>query len=147
MIRRPPRSTLFPYTTLFRSPRKPRIPPSIRTPRDFPTQTRQKRSLDIQVRRGGIFETIGRGLSLQQAFSTGIKELKGTARASFRILEHGKPIDINQPLPRGFRSSEKEEGVIIQKRGFRISSLGELRDITFKGQQARRKKPKLFKIL
>src|SRR5437667_4645946 len=26
MIRRPPRSTLFPYTTLFRSPRAPRTP-------------------------------------------------------------------------------------------------------------------------
>src|SRR6267143_3101476 len=26
MIRRPPRSTLFPYTTLFRSPRRPRLP-------------------------------------------------------------------------------------------------------------------------
>src|SRR5439155_6914519 len=25
MIRRPPRSTLFPYTTLFRSPEKPRL--------------------------------------------------------------------------------------------------------------------------
>src|SRR6516225_11432361 len=28
MIRRPPRSTLFPYTTLFRSPRLPRHPSS-----------------------------------------------------------------------------------------------------------------------
>src|SRR2546430_10719839 len=28
MIRRPPRSTLFPYTTLFRSSREPRGPPS-----------------------------------------------------------------------------------------------------------------------
>src|SRR6266550_4784180 len=28
MIRRPPRSTLFPYTTLFRSRRPPRRPPS-----------------------------------------------------------------------------------------------------------------------
>src|SRR2546430_12322640 len=34
MIRRPPRSTLFPYTTLFRSPRKPRklaVHPRLRT--------------------------------------------------------------------------------------------------------------------
>src|SRR3712207_9271155 len=28
MIRRPPRSTLFPYTTLFRSPRRPSLSPS-----------------------------------------------------------------------------------------------------------------------
>src|SRR2546422_6221108 len=33
MIRRPPRSTLFPYTTLFRSVERPRIPLSLR-PRD-----------------------------------------------------------------------------------------------------------------
>src|SRR5260370_23766988 len=35
MIRRPPRSTLFPYTTLFRSPRcAPRRPTSRNHPRD-----------------------------------------------------------------------------------------------------------------
>src|SRR5258708_21575588 len=33
MIRRPPRSTLFPYTTLFRSPRGERSPPpAVRSP-------------------------------------------------------------------------------------------------------------------
>src|SRR2546422_3745043 len=42
MIRRPPRSTLFPYTTLFRSPpgapvaRAPAAPPSARRPRAAP---------------------------------------------------------------------------------------------------------------
>src|SRR3712207_6884363 len=30
MIRRPPRSTLFPYTTLFRSPRRRRLGPLVR---------------------------------------------------------------------------------------------------------------------
>src|SRR2546426_2505937 len=30
MIRRPPRSTLFPYTTLFRSPDRPDRPPALR---------------------------------------------------------------------------------------------------------------------
>src|SRR2546428_1490288 len=35
MIRRPPRSTLFPYTTLFRSPRR-RRPPARRPPRPAP---------------------------------------------------------------------------------------------------------------
>src|SRR5258707_9060745 len=32
MIRRPPRSTLFPYTTLFRSPSLPGIPPLLSKP-------------------------------------------------------------------------------------------------------------------
>src|SRR3712207_7267570 len=35
MIRRPPRSTLFPYTTLFRSPR-PRMAMEYRCPETFP---------------------------------------------------------------------------------------------------------------
>src|SRR2546422_9736390 len=35
MIRRPPRSTLFPYTTLFRSPPKP-PPPPLKPPPDTP---------------------------------------------------------------------------------------------------------------
>src|SRR3712207_6870552 len=36
MIRRPPRSTLFPYTTLFRSPRLPVEPDPRLRPRDPP---------------------------------------------------------------------------------------------------------------
>src|SRR5690348_17640009 len=37
MIRRPPRSTLFPYTTLFRSPAaRPRRPPGVRAARRAP---------------------------------------------------------------------------------------------------------------
>src|SRR3712207_7193274 len=36
MIRRPPRSTLFPYTTLFRSPRSPAQRPSLRRRRRRP---------------------------------------------------------------------------------------------------------------
>src|SRR5438132_4652289 len=36
-MRRPPRSTLFPYTTLFRSAPALRTYPAIATPRDHPT--------------------------------------------------------------------------------------------------------------
>src|SRR2546430_4379875 len=37
MIRRPPRSTLFPYTTLFRSPRR-RVPRDSGSPRSSPSR-------------------------------------------------------------------------------------------------------------
>src|SRR5258708_17103506 len=40
MIRRPPRSTLFPYTTLFRSEKLPEIDLSKPTPLQFPASTR-----------------------------------------------------------------------------------------------------------
>src|SRR5438034_6830680 len=42
MIPRPPRSTLFPYTTLFRSPRSPDLSPGCATGK-FPGRTAQDR--------------------------------------------------------------------------------------------------------
>src|SRR5690349_23192534 len=42
MIRRPPRSTLFPYTTLFRSPQRP--------PRDLPRRRSRRRSENHHAR-------------------------------------------------------------------------------------------------
>src|SRR5438552_6153188 len=43
MVRRPPRSTLFPYTTLFRSP-FPTVPPSFRSSRSPARWTHSARS-------------------------------------------------------------------------------------------------------
>src|SRR5437763_7296027 len=46
MIRRPPRSTLFPYTTLFRSPRRLRRAPHLRPePRSLRAHTRSRARL------------------------------------------------------------------------------------------------------
>src|SRR5215216_7141162 len=42
MIRRPPRSTLFPYTTLFRSPRAPRRRSAPRSPPSAPDRARSE---------------------------------------------------------------------------------------------------------
>src|SRR2546428_11511184 len=58
MIRRPPRSTLFPYTTLFRSPAVPRSPAapgrvSARTPRARPRRSLGPRDLGEIRRRDG----------------------------------------------------------------------------------------------
>src|SRR5690349_24498423 len=62
MIRRPPRSTLFPYTTLFRSrslaspssrPRAPRRNQSARSPhgRDTPSPRSEEHTSELQSRR------------------------------------------------------------------------------------------------
>src|SRR3712207_8577883 len=50
MIRRPPRSTLFPYTTLFRSPPRPRRPRS-RSPPEELLQHRRSAPPDLVVTR------------------------------------------------------------------------------------------------
>src|SRR5258708_29998525 len=42
MIRRPPRSTLFPYTTLFRSRAPAPRPPPLRPRRSYPTAPRNR---------------------------------------------------------------------------------------------------------
>src|SRR5438552_10298854 len=42
LIRRPPRSTLFPYTTLFRSRHRPRPSPCSRTPRCCSSRPRRR---------------------------------------------------------------------------------------------------------
>src|SRR5258708_15322728 len=54
MIRRPPRSTLFPYTTLFRSPPRVHPEPLLRSTTDRP--------LDNPIERRGVGEdvTVGR---------------------------------------------------------------------------------------
>src|SRR5260370_8169430 len=49
MIRRPPRSTLFPYTTLFRSLLKDRVARA----------THGRSNLDIRVERAGCLQTVG----------------------------------------------------------------------------------------
>src|SRR5215471_21171900 len=52
MIRRPPRSTLFPYTTLFRSPARP--PPRLHPPepgRDLPRGRSEEHTSELQSRR------------------------------------------------------------------------------------------------
>src|SRR3712207_8858845 len=52
MIRRPPRSTLFPYTTLFRSPQARRSPPAPhRAPEDQDRQPAQ--GLDLVAQQAG----------------------------------------------------------------------------------------------
>src|SRR3712207_8096579 len=58
MIRRPPRSTLFPYTTLFRSPDRPRVPVAPQPPelRALPARAPQQPGVlgdDGGAERGG----------------------------------------------------------------------------------------------
>src|SRR5882762_8275524 len=59
MIRRPPRSTLFPYTTLFRSPRRLRLPRSALRPRLGDLQLRQLHRRRVHL---GRSEAPGPGL-------------------------------------------------------------------------------------
>src|SRR3712207_9427349 len=66
MIRRPPRSTLFPYTTLFRSEgARERALEYARYAEDYPDQVRQLLAevadgeLEVRLRHGGLDELVG----------------------------------------------------------------------------------------
>src|ERR1043165_10143066 len=50
MIRRPPRSTLFPYTTLFRSGRRPGLPPGDVARADRPGPRSEEHTSELQSR-------------------------------------------------------------------------------------------------
>src|SRR3712207_6993267 len=61
MIRRPPRSTLFPYTTLFRSPPPRARRKDIYGPRDHPPRLRQRGPRPAPGRRALGPRPLGRG--------------------------------------------------------------------------------------
>src|SRR3712207_8851558 len=60
MIRRPPRSTLFPYTTLFRSRSRVRIPPSPLTRAPLPSSAGAQPTAPVaQLDRASVYGTEG----------------------------------------------------------------------------------------
>src|SRR5438034_5395583 len=77
MIRRPPRSTLFPYTTLFRSP----------TPR-----TQRGYSGVSRIFAGAIGETVRKRIRPAANGFRALPEESGLARKRARIVEHGHAI-------------------------------------------------------
>src|SRR3712207_8422011 len=90
MIRRPPRSTLFPYTTLFRSarpaPRAPRVPRK----RGAEGNASLKSSVDVQRRR---FRNV------EGATERGKRDAgRGTRDAGWRSEEHTSELQSRQYL-------------------------------------------------
>lgn len=95
----------------------------------------------VEVRRKGLFEELPSSFgSIKAAVKAGLYTTQTTAAASFKITSRGKSLrDIGQ-LPSSFRQSKKEAGVFIQRRESRIRSIGEKREITYKGILFNRKK-------
>src|SRR3712207_7516530 len=90
MIRRPPRSTLFPYTTLFRSTRAPtsplRIPVwTIATPSSPPRRARPARNP-------------GADRKLQRTISFGLTRSQQKHRSETRSEEHTSELQSRQYL-------------------------------------------------
>src|SRR2546425_4734489 len=92
MIRRPPRSTLFPYTTLFRSPGAGR-----RAGGDHVPRLERGEGRDVGDEIGDREEHVGRGVVLRSEEHT--SELQSLAYLVCRLLlEKKKKTDPIQPI-------------------------------------------------
>src|SRR5256885_15507473 len=89
MIRRPPRSTLFPYTTLFRSRKRPRG----RASRGKAPSLRCTRS-GLQGQRNGFLRATSRGRTLAWRSEEHTSELQSPCNLVCRLLlEKKKPLE------------------------------------------------------
>ena len=94
----------------------------------------------VEVRRGGKFFSVGKGLSFSKAYGKGASVVGNSAAATFRITQRGKPISVNSQS-----SSFYSKGTnVIEKRSRRIKSRGELSEITYKGIKSQRKRSSVF---
>src|SRR6202041_2396751 len=87
MIRRPPRSTLFPYTTLFRSWVRRRRSGSwpIRRAREWPRRRSEEHTSELQSRRDVVCRLL---LEKKRNFALGEFTLDGTREARLAYRRH-----------------------------------------------------------
>src|SRR3989454_3265475 len=123
MIRRPPRSTLFPYTTLFRSLPEPRLVPELpgaaQIGRELREQVVEAREVLLEV--GGQLEQDGP--ELRPEHPAGLEEVAqgvvhvleaGDVRDALRRLEYEREARRRRLVPsrHGLRVRHAVEGVV-----------------------------------
>src|SRR5256885_10893577 len=92
MIRRPPRSTLFPYTTLFRSPRTSSAPNSSNAPSAHPRVIRRSR-----MRSPCALRTLEGRVQRRERSEEHTSELQSPCNLVCRLLlEKKKKTELNQ---------------------------------------------------
>jgi len=97
-----------------------------------------------EVKSRGSFLKASSPVSYEEAFSKGVFGVRNTASASFRIMNvrTGLFVKPRKSLSKDLGISKRDDEVIIQRRGFRIGSAGEKREITLKGIFASKNKKK-----
>ena len=106
----------------------------------FKQLTRPQSSYGVQVRRGGVFKSLGVYSDLSKAFSRGIERTAGTLAATFKITGY-KP---QLKTPKGFykKITKKGETVFIEKKERRLSKAGEIKEIQLAKKIKKRRKKK-----
>lgn len=98
------------------------------------------------VRRRGKFEPRGFFGSLKEAERQGVTAVSNSAAASFKIVGTGGSEELPGVSKEQFYKSRRESNVYVERRGMRIKSPGEKREITFKGILASRKRRSGFSL-
>lgn len=99
----------------------------------------KSKKFKLLVRKKGKFQVRKEGLDVGDLFQSGKNILKSGAEASFKIIGEGGEVVTPMFSSDEFKPSKREKGVIVQQRSYRISSIGEKIDITYKGIEANRK--------
>lgn len=102
---------------------------------------------NVLTRIKGVFKQANiKPLSKADAINFGAFRVQNTSQATFKILEaNGQAQDVFK-IPANLKDFYKKDELFIEKRGRRISSFGELQEITFKGIQANKIKARRKKI-
>lgn len=123
-------------------------------PFSFGKKRRGVEGFDVLVRRAGRFVKINpMALSREEALDYGAFKIDTSALASFKINpSFGRVDKSSYSFSKGAFSRLKKdldlkEGIYIEKSRKRISTAGELKEITFKGLQVRKSKSKFGKLL
>lgn len=109
----------------------------------FKEKKKRKDEYLVFVKRFGKDVIIGKSKDISSAKSLLRYTLESSARASGYLEKDRQKIYTD--LGQGFRRSKKDSFRSVQKRGFRIRSAGELREITYKGLSSRPNKRRLFR--
>lgn len=125
-----------------RTPTPPPIVPPYQKPKRKDKEDKNG-VYSVFTRKGGKwFRIAGEFSELEQALNKGLSVTSNTARASIKIFQGGKPINLSRYQNWNYQTGKKDPYALIQKTFNRISSLGEKEEITMKGLEKQRQKRK-----
>lgn len=95
------------------------------------------RKFNVEVRRKGKFFTFGRNLNLKDAVKLGENITGGTSARTFRLVQGGNPVKLNNQFSISPKFYTKGNN-IIERSKFAINTGGELQEITLVGLRSKK---------
>jgi hypothetical protein len=129
-------------TVLSRTP-APRLqrtsfPRNIVTPSLLLNRQKPSKEFTVQVFRKGQFETVGRATTQKRAIGLGKKVVGGNELRSFRVLQQGKPIKVQED--KQIRKKKRDPFVFVERSKFAINTPGEVFAIPGASKRQRKKR-------